>query len=939
VPDIVFAERSASSRGVRVAAGAGDGSFVLPAATFPTGSQPFTVARGDLDGDGVLDVASVDLFDGAYALRGLPVGGFEAAALKLGGLGMTSLALRDLDRDGRLDIVASFQQQQKIGVARATGPLAFEAPRDLAASSWPGRPVAADITGDGIEDVSVPMLLSSNGLLLRGREGAGFDATPQVFTIGGNPSFALAADLSGKGRTDLAAFTTRDTATGQLDRDLRIERSAGPERLDLVATANAGTAPPGMAAGDVTGDEVPDLVVGGSSLVVLRGAGDGRFAPTATSVRADAFAMAVADVDGDGRNEAVIASFGLGQGIIARQGPAGFEEAARFDCGPSPVVMALADFDGDGRLDVATVNQLPHPSFPQFGSDGRVTVALAGADAGFQAAPVTFSTAPNPIAIAAADLDLDGPPDLVVLSFVANANEGRVFRGRGDGSFEPAGSIPLGNLPNIVVARDFTGDGVPDLANFSDVMFSGAARVQLYRGRGDLSFDVVYTSTPLDASGGYLNAAIPCDLAGSGRLDLVVQGFSAHAVGILRNVGPARGFFARNTQRLATVTRGGPFARLDACADGVPDFANLNGISGDVEVLAGTRGGPTRALDLGGRAAPPGVAARDLRACLVEPLDPRLGEPGLVATPTAGARLMPASAALAVYPDTAALGADLEVSLDLDASVLGAEVAGPIHVYRHESDVPGARRLPYRPRLAGRIVEAASTAGVAAPPPGARLATVDASARRISFPVRRLGVFQAFVEVPTAAAIIFRETFDDPDVVASPVHEPPGWVLPGFTWSVGCAVTTTGLPGAPAAAASAPLLLGTNRRGDRWRANAGAGDAATSPRIALTAAVPSGKRVALRFRELRRLGTDGAATPDVARIVRVDSSGGTEEVASFSAASSAGAGFVASGPYDVPVPAGPDRSFRLRFEVTGGAADHERAWLIDDIEVAVEPAP
>jgi hypothetical protein len=386
-------------------------------------------------------------------------------------------------------------------------------------------------------------------------------------------------------------------------------QASGLSFATAVAYPSGGFGANAVAIADVNGDGKPDLVLTnwcadntctGSNVGVLLGNGDGTFQSAVVYPSGGLYAdsVVVADVNGDGKPDLIVANCGSNNntncvsvsnsgnvGVLIGNGDGTFQPVVNYALGGyGATSVAVADLRGDGKLDLLAAGACA-------GGD-CVGVLLGNGDGTFQPVVTYDSGGFSALALAVGDVNGDSKPDLVVANCGSSSNCGGtgnvgVLLGNGDGTFQTAVAYgPGGILPQSVAIADVNGDGKPDLlvANSSTSPTVGEGNVGVLLGNGDGTFQtaVPYASGAFGASG-----VAVADVNGDGKPDLVVtncsssSGSCAPAGG---NVGVLLGNGDGTFQTAVTYSGGGnaPFgvAVADVNGDGKPDVAAANCISG-----------------------------------------------------------------------------------------------------------------------------------------------------------------------------------------------------------------------------------------------------------------------------------------------------------------------------------------------------------------------
>jgi len=311
------------------------------------------IATGDLNGDGLMDVAITGERDGGQHILVFhqnSKGAFDPAVdIPVQDITLKGLAIGDVDNDGKNELVVS-------GISRTA-------------------------TAGSLGRMVVYHQNATNGTL---------EPSPEVIVSSMEVGDLCVADLNSDGRKDIAVLGSSAPATkGNIS--IFYQKNDGTLDQEYVYKESFVRVTGNLRAADMNSDGRNDLVFqsGDSEVSVVRQLAGGTLSatPDPYTVTTDnslfTGVFAVGDANGDGKNDVVAVSSGTTNyfHIFLQNGTGGLDPPApiQLQNGP-PDGIELADMNGDGLNDVVGV--LANPEAP---SIGDVLVYYQGADHGFSA--------------------------------------------------------------------------------------------------------------------------------------------------------------------------------------------------------------------------------------------------------------------------------------------------------------------------------------------------------------------------------------------------------------------------------------------------------------------------------------------------------------------------------------------------------------------------
>lgn len=310
-PDLIVGNHGANTVGVLL--GNGNGTFQAQN-TYATSGPPggiWSLVAADVNGDGIPDVIAGNSGSTAVSVLISKGNGTFATPVTFDvGAGVRGpLAAADVNGDGKADLLISNGDSDTVSVLLGIGNGTFLPQLTFATGRLPRQVVAGDVNGDGELDLIVA---NGNGVSVSVLLGNG-DGTFQdqiTFAAGGsvgNTKFMSVADLDRDGNLDIV-ITDGNANT------VNVLIGNGDGSFQDQVTYAVGDTPQPVQVADMNSDGVPDLIVGNwgptsNSVGVLLGNGDGTFQPEINFATGLApHAVPVADVNGDGRPDIIVAN-------------------------------------------------------------------------------------------------------------------------------------------------------------------------------------------------------------------------------------------------------------------------------------------------------------------------------------------------------------------------------------------------------------------------------------------------------------------------------------------------------------------------------------------------------------------------------------------------------------------------------------------------------
>ncbi|MFN8586640.1 MAG: FG-GAP-like repeat-containing protein [Candidatus Eisenbacteria bacterium] len=341
---------------------------LVGAPNLATGSLPIATLAADFDHDGIADLAVAN--NGASTvsvLRGQGGGTFAAGVAYTAAGTPACLAAADMDADGDLDLLVGTQADSALWVLPNAGDGTFGAGTRTPLAAQPSGLAVADFDEDGVLDVAVAGSLAGvqtlRGHAVSGVPDGAFEP-PVTWALNSQSRGVIVGDFNEDSRWDLAVTAgslkiLRGNGTG----------SVGDGTFGTSTNHNGGATPSDLVSADFNLDGIADIAMansGASSVSIFLGqgsggVGNGSFPGNGTSLamNSNPRGVSVCDWNGDGVPDLLVANSSTTAKIVSLatgKGDGTFYTPVTWAANTKAWAIALADFDGDSGADFAVAN-------------------------------------------------------------------------------------------------------------------------------------------------------------------------------------------------------------------------------------------------------------------------------------------------------------------------------------------------------------------------------------------------------------------------------------------------------------------------------------------------------------------------------------------------------------------------------------------------------
>ncbi|MCB0329809.1 MAG: VCBS repeat-containing protein [Bdellovibrionales bacterium] len=331
----------------------GDGTFTAGLSLTSTNNN-VTIATADLDGDGYADIVTRD--GGQIAIfLGNGDGTFTASGqTRPVSSAPESVAIGDIDNNGTLDIVSAHQASNAIGVLFGNGDGTFTVGQSSLGTTQPYDITLGFFDNDDYLDVAVSKRFSNQDVDIYLNDGAGNFTYNNTVVTGRHQSAVVAGEFTGDNIEDIATLGTNghffllegnNDGTFNVSPDYVIGNTHAETEFDV---------------GDMNNDGFLDVIIGhnNNTVGILLNNGDGTFATERTFASGGGiFDVQVGDFNGDGNLDVVSADYDdSAVSVLLGDGNGNLAAATTFAVAGDVENLALADFNDDGVLDIAAAS-------------------------------------------------------------------------------------------------------------------------------------------------------------------------------------------------------------------------------------------------------------------------------------------------------------------------------------------------------------------------------------------------------------------------------------------------------------------------------------------------------------------------------------------------------------------------------------------------------